>query len=80
MTKLNINKQIDLDDLILQAYSRKLLNVKINQLEKKIIVLSVKGKDYIDNYPEVLHKIKNFTNHLNESNNFINELIIGTEN
>lgn len=80
MIKLNINKQTDLDDLILQAYSKKLLNVKINQLEKKIIVISVKGKDYIDNYSDVLHKIKNFTNHLNESNNFINELIIGTEN
>jgi hypothetical protein len=78
MTKLNkIKKNTELDDLILQAHSKKLIHVKINQLEKKIIVISVKGKDYIDDYNEALQKIKNFANHLNESNNLVNDLIQG---
>lgn len=77
---LNINKSIELDYLILTGYSKKLLNVKINQLEKKIIVISVKGKDYIDNFNESLDTLKHFSNHLKESNSFINELIINAQN
>jgi len=54
-----------------------LIHIKINQLKKKLIVISVKGKDYIDDYNEALQKIKNFANHLNESNNVFNDLIQG---
>lgn len=77
---LNTNKTTELDDLILTGFSKKLLNVRINQLEKKIIVLSVKGKDYVDNFNEALDKLKHFSNHLKESDTFINELIINAQN
>jgi len=75
MIALNLNKPTDLDDLILHGHSKKLMKVKVNQLEKKIIVISVNGKDYSANYDESIEKIKKFLNHLNESNNFIEEMI-----
>ena len=77
---MKTNKKIELDDIILTGYSKKLLNVRINQLEKKIIVLSCKGKDYIENYNDALDKVKHFSNHLKEANNIINELIINSQN
>ncbi len=64
-----------MDDIILTGFSKKLLNVRINQLNKKIIVISVKGKDFLENFNEALDKMKHFSNHLKETNNFINKLI-----
>lgn len=66
---------MELDELIITAVSRKLLSVKINQIEKTLMVITVKGKDHIDNLQEVVHKIQSFTEHLNESNKFIEQLI-----
>lgn len=72
---LKIDKKTELDDIILTGFSKKLFNVRINQLNKKIIVISVKGKDFQENFNEALDKLKHFSNNLKESNNFINELI-----
>lgn len=78
--ELNIDQRVELDDIILTGYSKQLFNVRINQLEKKIIVISVKGQDYIENFNQTLEKLKNFSNHLRESNNFINDLIKNHKN
>jgi hypothetical protein len=78
--ELNIDQRIELDDIIQTGYSKQLFNVRINQLEKKIIVISVKGQDYIENFNQTLDKLKNFSNHLRESNIFINDLIKNPQN
>ncbi len=69
--ELDIEDHFELDYLLFDAFSNGLISGKIDQKGRLLKVVSVKGRDYIENMNDVDSKIDKWIENLEKTSNYI---------